>query len=176
MREAANALELSSRSGHLGTHFDVMDKIFPLEYLRRNALVFDVSAVGDRDIEVADIDAGLVRNAMFVAFHTGTLNRLGYATQPYFAAHPQLSRALVEWLLDKGVSIIGIDCAGVRRGAEHKEMDRQCADRGAFVVENLQNLEKLLKGAKAASFVANTYPVNFLGMSGLPCRVVAETA
>ena len=29
--------------GHLGTHFDVMNKDFPLEYLERNGIVFDVS-------------------------------------------------------------------------------------------------------------------------------------
>ena len=31
--------------GHLGTHFDVMDKEFPLEYTRRQGVVFDVSAI-----------------------------------------------------------------------------------------------------------------------------------
>ena len=34
--------------GHLGTHFDVMNKEFPLEYTKRRAIVFDVSDVGDR--------------------------------------------------------------------------------------------------------------------------------
>ena len=34
--------------GHLGTHFDVMNKEFPLEYVRRQAVVFDVSGVSSR--------------------------------------------------------------------------------------------------------------------------------
>ena len=42
--------------GHIGTHFDVMDKNFPLEYTQREAVVFDVSSVKDRDIDVCDID------------------------------------------------------------------------------------------------------------------------
>ena len=42
--------------GHLGTHFDVMNKEFPLEYIRRNAVVFDVSGVSNRDIDISDID------------------------------------------------------------------------------------------------------------------------
>ena len=29
-------------TGHLGTHFDVMNREFPLEYIRRQAVVFDV--------------------------------------------------------------------------------------------------------------------------------------
>ena len=42
--------------GHLGTHFDVMDKKFPLEYTKRDAIVFDVSQILDKDIDVSDID------------------------------------------------------------------------------------------------------------------------
>ena len=34
---------------HLGTHFDVMNKDFPLEYTERKGLVFDVSSVKNRD-------------------------------------------------------------------------------------------------------------------------------
>ena len=35
--------------GHLGTHFDVMDQAFPLEYTRREGIVFDVSSIRGRD-------------------------------------------------------------------------------------------------------------------------------
>ena len=43
-------------SGHLGTHFDVMDKEFPLEYTARRGIVWDVSHVTGRDIDVTDVD------------------------------------------------------------------------------------------------------------------------
>ena len=32
-------------AGHMGTHFDVMDKVFPLDYTCRRGVVFDVSGV-----------------------------------------------------------------------------------------------------------------------------------
>lgn len=35
--------------GHLGTHFDVMDKEFPLEYIRRPGICFDVRGVDEID-------------------------------------------------------------------------------------------------------------------------------
>lgn len=161
--------------GHLGTHFDVMDKPFPLDYLRRDAVVFDVSgAPQDRDIGAEDIDLDRVGPAMFVAFYTGFMDREPYGTSAYFKTHPQLAVALIDALLDRQVSIIGIDFAGVRRGAEHTPMDQACADRGTFVVENLTGLSALLNGRPNAAFVANTYPMHFAGMTGLPCRVVAE--
>ena len=158
--------------GHMGTHFDVMDKEFPLEYTKRKAVVFDVSGIRERDIETADIDLNRVKEDMFVAFCTGYIDEVEYGTQKYFNEHPQLSVELIEALLDKKISIIGIDCAGIRRGKEHVPMDQHCADSGVFVVENLCNLQNILD-AKAEVQVG-TYPLSYVGMTGLPCRVVAE--
>ncbi|MCE1198292.1 MAG: hypothetical protein LWW85_04930, partial [Marinilabiliales bacterium] len=72
------------------------------------------------------------------------------------------------------VSIIGLDFAGVRRGKEHGRADQLCADQGVFIVENLCNLEFILKGAPHAFFTAHTYPIALEGASGLPCRVVGR--
>mgnify|MGYP007066589725 CR=1 FL=1 len=41
----AQGNEKKSLVGHLGTHFDVMDKEFPLEYTERKGICFDVSSV-----------------------------------------------------------------------------------------------------------------------------------
>ena len=57
---------------------------------------------------------------------------------------------------------------------EHTPTDQICADRGTFIVENVCNLAAVLDGQKSAHFTAGTYPVNFVGMTGLPCRVVAR--
>lgn len=166
--------EKKMRLGHVGTHFDVMDKIFPLEYLRREAIVFDVAGIDDREIVASDIDMSLVECGMFVAFRSGYIEREGYGTRAYFTQHPVLGQDLIDMLLDKEISIIGIDFAGVRRGGEHPPTDQRCAERGVFVVENLCNLHRILDGAKAARFTAYTFPVSFTGMSGLPCRVAGE--
>ena len=159
---------------HLGTHFDVMNKEFPLEFIKREGLVFNVRSVSGREICSGDIDLSLVKEGMFAAFHTGFINDEGYGTKKYFTEHPELSNELIDILLDKKVSIIGIDFAGVRRGAEHTPKDQYCADRGVFIIENLCNLDKILNGKAYSYFTVNTYPVNFEGMSGLPCRVVGE--
>ncbi len=111
---------------------------------------------------------------MFVAFYTGFIEQEPYGSKAYFTEHPQLSDELINMLLEKEISIIGIDCAGVRRGKEHTPKDQYCADRGVFIVENLCNLSEILAERKSNTFVANTYPLNFSGMTGLPCRVVAE--
>ena len=158
--------------GHLGTHFDVMDKEFPLEYTRCSAVVFDVSHVRGRDIELADITLDHLKEGMFVAFCTGFMDEEDYGTPRYFKEHPQLSHQLIQTLLDRKVSIIGIDCAGIRSGVEHVPTDQRCADGGIFVVENLSSLKSVL--AVSPFFTAHTYPMRVSGITGLPCRVVAE--
>lgn len=174
MRQIAAGNEDKVLFGHLGTHFDVMDKEFPLEYLERNGIAFDVSGVEGREIAKEDILADKIEEGMFIAFYTGFIEREGYGTKEYFTRHPELSVELLEFLLEKKAAVIGVDFAGVRRGTEHTKMDQYCADRGAFVVENLCNLDELLKGRQWAGFQANTYPIKFKGMTGLPCRVAAK--
>ena len=159
-------------AGHLGTHFYVMDQQFPLEYTERSAVVFDVSHIRDRDIQQTDIDMDQVAEGMFVAFCSGFIDEEEYGTQRYFKEHPQLSEELLNVLLEKRVSMIGVDFSGVRRGKEHVPMDQRCADQGVFVVENLCRLKDVLTVGNR--FTARTFPINFTGLTGLPCRVIAE--
>ncbi|MBE6728489.1 MAG: cyclase [Ruminococcaceae bacterium] len=172
MLKEASELKNPALIGHLGTHFDAMDKQFPLEYTKLDGIVFDVSAVKERDIDINDINLSPVQKNMFIAFFTGFIDEIGYGNNGYFSAHPQLSKELIEALIQKGVSIIGLDFAGVRRGAEHIPTDQYCAEFGTFIIENLVNLNALLE--KGGKFTANTYPMNIQGITGLPCRVIAE--
>lgn len=158
--------------GHVGTHFDVMDKEFPLSYVERKGICFDVRHICGRDIEIADIDLDAVEKDMFVAFCTDYYLQVGYGEKGYFTHHPQLSMALIHALLEKGISIIGIDFAGIRQTPEHIPADQLCADRGVFVIENLRSLSEIL--ACGGVFTAHTYPMRCEGITGLPCRVIAE--
>lgn len=168
----AQGNEKKTLVGHLGTHFDVMDKEFPIEYVKRRGIIFDVSKIRGRDIGSQDIDLNMVQEKMFIGFYTGYIEEVGYGSKIYFSEHPQLADELIEKLLEKKISIIGIDCAGVRRGKEHSPKDQYCADRDVFIIENLCNLEKL---AQCDCLTIHTYPMNYADVTGLPCRVIAET-
>lgn len=168
----AQGNEKKALVGHLGTHFDVMNKEFPLDYTERKGIVFDVSDVTSRDIDITDIDLEKIEKDMFVAFYTGFIEKEGYGGKAYFTEHPQLSDDLIDKLVERGISILGIDFAGVRRGIEHTPKDQYLADKGVFVIENLCNLKEVLQ--RNESFIANTYPMNYAEMTGLPCRVIAK--
>ena len=174
MVQDAQGNEKKAFTGHLGTHFDVMNKEFPLDYTSLDAIVFDISHIGQGEVQLSDIDMDKVKEGAFVAFYSGFIEKVGYGGAVYFKEHPTLSMELINALMDKKVSIIGVDFAGVRRGAEHTPTDHTCADRGVFIIENLCSLGKLLRGKGYATCRINTYPMNFSDMTGLPCRVIAE--
>jgi len=97
----AQGNENKSLVGHIGTHFDVMNKEFPLSYIEREAIVFDVKAIRAREISISDIAMDKVVCDMFVAFYTGFIEDVGYGNSIYFKEHPQLSNELMTGLVKK---------------------------------------------------------------------------
>jgi len=155
-------------SGHLGTHFDVMDKEFPLDYSVLPGVFFNVS--GREEIRLADIDETLIKEGMFVGFYTGHIEKYGYGTPEYSHNHPYLSMELIDFLLGRRARIIGVDLPGVRRGKEHTPCDQHCADKGVFIIENMCGLKDVCD----KKVTVYTFPLSLKGSSGLPCRVIAD--
>ena len=166
--------EKMSALGHMGTHFDAMNREFSLENTQRCGKIIDVCAIRNRDINIEDVASAKINKNDFIIFHTGFLKEKGYGTPEYFKNHPQLAMALIRQLIDMKISLIGLDAAGVRRGDEHTKTDQYCADNGVFIIENLANLDLLLSAVGKNPFTVYTFPLNFEGMTGLPCRVIAE--
>lgn len=50
---------------------------------------------------------------MFVVFHTGYIEEVGYGTASVLVSVPQLSDELSDALLERGVSVIAADCSNV---------------------------------------------------------------
>lgn len=171
MIQDANGNEKKSFSGHIGTHFDVMNKEFPIEYTSRDGIFFDISNIKDREIQIQDIDIEKIHENMFVGFYSSWIEEKEYGTKAYFTDHPYLSNELIQKLIELKISIVGLDFPGIRRHQEHTPTDQLLADNGVFVVENLCNMKELIN---CNQLTVNTYPMNFLNMSGLPCRVVVE--
>ena len=60
------------------------------------------------------------------------------------------------------------------RDKEHTPMIHVCADRSTSVIENLCSSVQIFPKTSYAVAHIHTYPMNFKGMTGLPCHVVAE--
>lgn len=168
--QEAKTLDNPALEGHIGTHFDVMEQVFPLEFTRRKGIVFDVSRRAGEEITLGEAELACIEEGMFVGFFADYGEKVGYGNPGYFSAHPVLSYELIEALLSKNISVIGLDFAGIRRTPEHIPADRRCAEQGVFVVENLVNLKDLA----GRRFAVHIYPMALEGVTGLPCRVIAE--
>lgn len=162
-------------AGHIGTHLDTyLQRPIPTEFHRRRGRLVDASAHRGADIGFEVLAGRSPEPGDFVIFHTGQLQQHRYGTREYFAQHPQLSWALIDHLLACGVSFIGIDAAGVRRGDEHSQADRRAEAKGTYIIENLDNTGALLAAAGAQPFEVFTGWTGLRGFSGLSCRVIAE--
>jgi len=161
-------------SGHVGTHFDIMDKTISGNRINLRGIFFDVREIGQGEIDIDDIDISAIGKGMFVGFYSGIQDTYPYGSKEYHHEHPTLSVRLIDCLIEKQISLIGIDFAGVRRHSEHTPTDQKCADAGVFIIENLTFLEKVLGDKKSThAFVcvsANMIP----GATGIPCKVTAR--
>jgi kynurenine formamidase len=160
-------------AGHAGTHFDVVNKTFPLESFRTRGRVVDISHIREREVEVSDLAGTTVEKGDCVIFYTGYIDELGYNSEPYMHRSAELADETVNYLLDRGIRLIGVDAAGVQKFSKHAAVDQYCADRGVFIVENLNNVKKLLEHSPSP-FIVYTAPLARTDLTGLPCRVLAE--
>ncbi|MDD6210942.1 MAG: cyclase family protein [Bacteroidales bacterium] len=129
LQKESPKFEKMAALGHLGTHFDVMNKEFSTDNFIRKGKLVNVNHIKERDICIEDLQNTNIEKEDFILFHTGFLKQEGYGISNYFTNHPQLSRELIDYLLNKKISLIGIDSAGIRRGSEHTITDQYCADR-----------------------------------------------
>lgn len=134
---------------HIGTHIDCynLSKIqLPSE--------IDVSVIDARNLDIIDtgiLDNIRVKENSFVIFRTGYLENYGYGSEEYFnsESRPYLTNELVDKLLDFNVRLIGIDLSGIQHGEHHVVIDKYVENKGAYVIENICNLDKVESEFKA---------------------------
>lgn len=157
--------------GHVGTHFDVYGDIqVPLDYMQTRGVVFDVSHITDREITCDDIDFDYIKPGDFVLIRTGCIERHPYGSGQYMKASTQFSWELIKELAMEQVKFVGIDAPDLRRGKDHEEADKLLLSYGAFVMENLTNLDQLdpEKVCKVLTMWQEDPEA-----TGIKCRVVA---
>ena len=168
----ARALDLA-RLGHLGTHIDIIHTDgLPLSQCVSRCHLVDVSDVRGRRIDVMDTEwlSARVRPGESVILRTGWYASCGM-TPDYFVDHPHVTQQWVDALIQLGVALIGVDCPGIMRGAEHKFIDEYCLDRGVYVLENLVSLEQI---PEQQSFTLYCFTIKNKAATGNTARVVAS--
>lgn len=167
-------LAAPTSAGHVGTHLDKMTgEPIPLEWIDRNGVLVDVRPETN-EIGLNAIHGVEIREGDFVFFATDHIARHEYGSRSYFEHHPQLEWPLIEDLVRRGVSLIGIDAPAIRRGKdEHIKADNFCAQHQSYVIENLVNLGRL-PNDRNSTFPVHLGWIGRPGMTGWPVQVVAR--
>ncbi|PTX49814.1 kynurenine formamidase [Melghirimyces profundicolus] len=195
------AVEEVTLSTHSGTHIDApyhygpvsggkpartIDQV-PLHWCYGNGVVLDMrhKAIGEgiTDLDVQK-ELDRIRYSIkpydIVLVHTGASKQFGTPNYPF--KQPGLTKSAVEWLLDQGVRLIGIDAWGLDRpfdvmAREAKEGKTQFweahlvgRDKEYGQIEKLCNLDQI---PKPFGFQVCAFPINVANASGGWSRVVA---
>ncbi|WP_295557716.1 cyclase family protein [uncultured Hyphomicrobium sp.] len=170
-----------------GARAQTIDEI-PLERCIGPGVVLDLAHKADDDpITVADMEAALAKSGATLTEHTIVLIRTGrdrlMDTKDFWKTGTGMSAAATEWLLDRGVSVMGIDqwgwdlpfraqIAKSRATGDASlfwEAHRVGQRRPFWHMEQLTNLGAL----PPYGFEVAVFPLKIVGASAAPARVVA---
>ncbi|ELY32174.1 cyclase family protein [Natrialba magadii ATCC 43099] len=176
---------------HNGTHIDAPFHLHPdgstteeiaLEECYGSAVWLDVSDAGAKGeigpelLESAAADAGVeVQPGDSVLLYTGWDSYLPEDEETYLEEHPGLSEAGAEWLLERSVSVVGIDCGNVDVAGDvsfpaHRVLLRDGApEEYVLVVEHLRGVDEI----PAHRFTFNAAPLPLEGATASPIRAFA---
>ncbi|MDD5730978.1 MAG: cyclase family protein [Candidatus Omnitrophica bacterium] len=199
------SLEVVHSPVHIGTHLDYSfhygsqsegrpsktAEEIPLEWCYADGVRLDFTAKKPREtITARDVEESLknikysLKPMDIVLFYTGADKF--YGTPQYFTEYPGVDISAIDYLLDRGVKIFGVDTMGIDRPykfmlkefIQDKKKDALYPahfygrKREFIHIERLANLGKL----PPSGFKINCFPVKIKGTGAAWARVVAVTS
>ena len=188
-------VDLLKLGSHTGTHIDApyhflkdgqrIDEI-PVQRFIGNGILIDVSGKSERElIDSADLEssASEINNGDFVILKTGWDRYFG---TPQYYLHPYLSAGGARLLVEKGVSLVGVDALNVDptyyasndSNSAAKDLPDEASygypvhdillSNNVLIVENLCNLDKI----EAIKGIYSFLPLKLKDSDGSPIRAV----
>ena len=165
---------------HSGTHIDApshmlengdsVDKL-PLENLVSEGFMIKISPKGK------EINEGHLRerwrddyNGKAILLNTGWYKKRGF-TREFQYDFPGLSEDAAEFLIKRGVKLVGIDSLGIEP-FDHSDfkVHKKILGAGIIIIEDLYGLDQLQEGKK---YLITAAPLKIENGSGAPARVFA---
>jgi arylformamidase len=168
-------------STHTGTHMDApfhfnpngqtIDQVEVNRYICNNAILIKMQKNANEMITSDDI----TRNSKYeikekdtVVFSTGWEKQIKQKDN-YIRNNPGLSKDAAEYLVEKKVNAIGIDCPSIDIGIDSGLIaHKMLLSNEILVIENLCNLYKFTNG----KFTLLVTPLKLAGASGSPIRAI----
>lgn len=165
-------------SSHTGTHLDIPGHCAPstsnvgdldLHKCVGEAIVIHVEGKGaGEEIKVSELEKieNKIREGARILIRTDWSIKFG--KKEYFTDFPGISQKLAEWLVNKRISLLGIEQPSVH-STNHLEVHRTLLEKGVVVVEGLTNLSQLRK----EEIFLVVLPLKFDITDGSPVRAIA---
>jgi len=145
----------------------------PLDYFKTKVHIIDCSNYNiDEEIGLEVLENICIYENTFIIFKTNIQENYPYGREIYIKNHHELSWDVINYLIEKKVAFIGIDCAGIRRGNEHFKVDIKCEENKTYIIENL-DLSKLTEFNKEY-ITAYTMWIDNPFSTGLSTRVILD--
>lgn len=168
---------------HAGTHIDsplhfnpegtAIDKM-PVDIMVGNAVMQDYSSKKNAgSITAAEVEENVKKinvdphDLKYILFKTGAGEY--YNTDEYLGKYLEVSTDAVEWMLNRGILVFGVDASTVDH-AKDRTTHMLMRKRECYHIENLANLDKLPQD-RIFTFVCN--PLLMLNSSAAPFRALA---
>lgn len=162
-------------NNHLGTHIDAPGHMlaggktlesYPIDRFVCDAICIDARG---KDLMTADLlttpTSVELRPGMAVLFYSGRGD--DYTTPEYATDYPTIDSSLAKHLIEKGVSMVGIDMIGFDR-EEGSPIHKLLLGKDILLFENLINLDKIV----GKRFRLYALPLR-LELQAAPARVIA---
>lgn len=171
---------------HIGTHLDSPRHFFldgpaledvPIERFTGRGIVWRVAGLGDAEPITPAHLGGLgerLAEGDILFLNTGWHHHAG--TARYDDDHPVLAPETADWLVARGIKLLGMDTPTPDEALARRRPDfaypvhRRLLSNGVLVVEHLTNLDAL--SGKSVEIVCGPLPI--VGGDGSPARIIAR--
>ena len=170
-------------SSHTGTHIDLPRHLiagsrtlddFEVGDFVGSAIVLDVRREGAVELSADELESADIRSGDFVLLYFGYASRFG--SDEYRTVHPYLTNEAAQFLVDRGVRMVGFDLQTPDRPSSLREPDftfpahQILLGAGCLILENLGPALAQLVGQRVILAAA---PLRLPGADGSPVRPIA---
>jgi arylformamidase len=177
--DIANAT-LIGMDAHCGTHVDAprhfvlegatIDEV-GLSALVGPAIVADVSGSGDA-IDAATLDGcDIPDGSERLLLRTGNSARAGIEHGPFQPDYAALTPDAAQWVVDRGIRLIGIDYLSIQRYADPPDVHETLLQAGVLILEGLD-----LRAVAPGPWTLVCLPLRVTGVEAAPARAVLMEA
>ena len=174
-------VESLSMTPHTGTHVDApyhaiedglrINEIELRRFIIKSTLLRIQKRPGE-EITKKDLEenSSIIKADFGIVIDTGFWKLFPREPETYFKKFPYFTSNSIDYLIDKGIKLLGVDTPAIDQYGTGMNIHKRLFKANVPLIECLTNLDELSHGEE---FLLICLPLNLIGCSGAPARVIA---